>query len=128
MIENGGDTRRATEMHPPGRPAIVRYLIVRRESTGFESPYTYSHSVGELLTVFSSRETARMYLAADGLGDGWYVREYAGGELVSLLFAIQDGVRGILLDPSPGYRLDERQVLWSLVDQDGFMEFLLNGG
>jgi hypothetical protein len=127
LIDNGRETRRATEVHPPGRPAIVRHLIVRREGTGFESPYSFSHSGGEMLTVFSTREAARMYLGSDGFGDEWYVREYAGGELVSLLFALHDRLRGVLLDPPPGYRLDEQQVMWSLVDRDGFIEFLIGG-
>ena len=127
MTKDSGVQGREGTKASPGRPALVRHLIVRREITGFESPYTFSHSGGELLTVFSSREAARRYLAADDLDDGWYVREYAGGELVSLLFVLHEELRGILLDPSPGGRLEEQQFLWSLVDRDGFIEYLIGG-
>lgn len=127
MSEDGGDTLRATEVSAPRRAALVHHLIVCREPTGSEVPHTFPHSGEEVLAVFSSGEAARRFLCSRALDEGWYVREYSAGELVSLLFAHHERLGGILVDPLPGRHLADHEDLWSPMSRDGFIEFLISG-
>jgi hypothetical protein len=77
----------------------------------------------EVLSVFSSEEAAREFLSLSPLVEGWCVRGFFGGELVSMLFAFHKGKNGILLDPPPGVLAGERTV--SLVRRDAFVSSLL---
>jgi hypothetical protein len=77
------------------------YLIVGHGSKGLELPRIFLESEEETLPVFSSEEAAREVLSQSSLGEGWHVREFSGGELVSVLFAFHTGMKGVLLDPHP---------------------------
>jgi hypothetical protein len=130
LNENGGGVRREaslTSLPPPGSPAPVHYLITHQEVTGSEVPHTFRYSGGEVLAVFSFREAARRFLISRHLSDGWHVREYSSGELVSLLFAHHERLGGILRDPLPGRHLADHEDLWSPMSRDGFIEFLISG-
>lgn len=102
-------------------------MIVWREPMGTEVPHTFPHSGKDVLAVFSSEEVARRFLRSRALAEGWYVREYSSGELVSLLFAHHERLSGILLDPLPGRHLADREALWSPMSRDSFIEFLISG-
>jgi hypothetical protein len=99
------------------------YLIVGHGSKGLELPHFFSESDEEVLPVFSSEEAAREFLSLSPLGEGWYVRGFSGGELVSMLFAFHTGMEGVLLDPPSGVLSGERMV--SLVGRDAFVSSLL---
>ncbi len=115
-------------MRPSGRPALVHYLIARREALGSVVPHTLFHSGKELLPVFCSGEAARRFSASRALDDdGWYVRVYSCGELVSLLCALHHKLGGILLDPLPEHCLADVDVLGSSVSREGFVELLISG-
>jgi hypothetical protein len=75
------------------------------------------------LPVFSSEEAAKEFLSLTSLGEGWYVRGFSGGELVSVLFAFYAEVKGILLDPPPGALSGE--VAMCLVGRGAFVSSLL---
>jgi hypothetical protein len=105
----------------------VHYLISHREVTGSEVPHTFFYSGEKVLAVFSFREAARRFLTSHQLMDGWHVREYSSGELVSVLFAHHERLRGILLDPLPGRQLADQEGLCPPVNRDGFIEFLIHG-
>ncbi len=109
---------------PSGRSSFVRYLIVRREPTGFELPHTFFHLGKEVLPVFSSAEAARRFLASLALGDRWHVREFSAGELVSLLFILHERVVWVLPNPPLG-RLLAEDALSQLTSRDRFVEFLI---
>jgi hypothetical protein len=108
-----------SEEHPP----VQRYLIVGDGSKGLELPHIFSDSGEEVLPVFCSEEAAREFLSMSSLCEGWYVRVFSGGELVSVLFAFHAGVKGILLDPHP--RAFSEDVAVSLVGWDAFVSSLL---
>jgi hypothetical protein len=105
---------------------LQRYLIVGHGSRGLELPHIVSDSGEEVLPVFSSEEAAQEFLSLSSLGKGWYVREFSGGELVSVLFAFHAGMKGILLDPQPGALSGD--VMVSLVGRDAFVSSLLETG
>lgn len=52
-----------------------------------------------VLPVFSSEEAAERFLASRVSGDGWRVRAFSGGEVISLLFAFGESIRWVLPDP-----------------------------
>ena len=88
------------------RGLLEHYLIVGHGSKGLELPHIFSDpSSGEeeeILPVFSTEEGAREFLRRSSLGEeGWYVRGFSGGELVSVLFAFHATMKGVLLDPQP---------------------------
>src|ERR687890_2281656 len=88
--------------HPSRRSGLVHYVIARRETTGFELPHTFFHMGKEVLPVFTSAEAARRFLASLALGDRWRVREFSGGELVSVLFIHHERVAWVLPNPPLG--------------------------
>jgi hypothetical protein len=45
-----------------------------------------------VLPVFCAREPARRFIDSRDLGEGWYVRGFSVGELISLLFALHERV------------------------------------
>jgi hypothetical protein len=106
------------------RTLLQRYLIVGYDSKGLELPHFFLDSGEEVLPVFSSEEAAQDFLSLSPLGEGWYVRGFSGGELVSTLFAFHAGVKDILLDPLPGYFL-AKDALTSLVSRERFIESLI---
>ena len=57
--------------------------------------------LGRTLPVFSFPEEAEMYLALDGLGGEWHVREGVAGDLSPHLFGTRAGVESVVLDPLP---------------------------
>jgi hypothetical protein len=102
---------------------IQHYLIVGYDSKGLELPYILSDSGEEVLPVFSSEEAAQEFLSFFSLGEGWYVRGFSGGELVSVIFAFYAGMKGVLLDPRPAALAGDAMV--SLVRRDSFVSSLL---
>ena len=58
--------------------------------------------LGRTLPVFSFPEEAEMYLALDGLGGEWHVREGVADDFSPHLFGPRAGVESVLLDPLPG--------------------------
>jgi hypothetical protein len=108
-----------SEEHTP----VQHYLIVGHSSKGLELPHIFSASGEEVLPVFSSEEGAREFLSLSSLGKGWYVRDFSGGELVSVIFAFHTNVKGVLLDPLPGVLSGD--VMVSLVGLTAFMSSVL---
>jgi hypothetical protein len=123
---SSGEGRRSGEASwlPSGRSGLVHYVIARRETTGFEVPHTFFHLGKEVLPVFSSAEAARRFLASLALGDRWHVREFSGGELVSVLFILHERVAWVLPNPPPGRLLAEDE-LSHLTSRDRFVEVLI---
>lgn len=105
-------------------PTPVHYLIARREATGFEMPHTFFRCGEGVLPVFCSREAAKRFLASRGLGEGWYVRGFSVGELISLLFALHEMVAWISFSPLPGHLLME-DALSHVTSRDSFIESLI---
>ena len=105
---------------------LVHYLIARREIKGLEVPHVLLGCGEEVLPVFSSAEAARNCLSSQVLGEGWYVRPFSTGELVSLLFGLYGRVGRVLPNPLPGALAGERAPS-SLVSRDRFIEFLIGG-
>jgi hypothetical protein len=99
------------------------YLIIGYRTKGLELPHFFSESGEAVLPVFSSEEAAQEHLSLSSLGEGWYVRGFSCGELVSVIFAFHAGMNGILLNPHPGALVGERMV--SLVGRDAFVRSLL---
>jgi hypothetical protein len=108
----------------PEHPSFVHYLIARREATGFEAPHICFRCGEGVLPVFCSREAARRFLASRALGEGWYVRGFSVGELISLLFALHERVAWVMFSPLPGHLLIE-DALSHLMSRDSFIESLL---
>ena len=122
-MEKGEDRGEASWL-PSGRSGLVHYVIARRETTGFEVPHTFFHLGKEVLPVFSSSEAARGFLESLALGDRWHVREFSGGELVSILFILHERVAWVLPNPPLGRLLAEDE-LSQLTSRNSFMEFLI---
>ncbi len=76
--------------------------------------------------MFSSAEAARRFLYSQVLGEGWYVRQFSTGELVSLLFGLYGRVGRVLPNPVPT-ALSSEDALASLVSRDRFIESLIEG-
>ena len=104
----------------------MHYLIARRETKGIEVPHVLMGGGEEVLPVFSSAEAASRFLSSQVRGDGWYVRQFSNGELVSLLFGLYGRVARVLHNPLPG-TLSAEDALSSLVSRDRFIESLIGG-
>jgi hypothetical protein len=104
--------------------SVQHYLIVRHGSKGLELPDILSDSGEAIWPVFSSEEAAREFLSLSSLGKGWYVRDFSGGELVSVIFAFHAGMEGVLLDPHPGVLSGDPAV--PHVGRNAFMSSLLD--
>jgi len=89
-----------------------------------ELPHILSDSGEEILPVFSSVKAAQEFLYLSSLRKGWYVREFSGGELVSMLFAFHARAKGILLDPQPGTLSGDVAV--PVVGRNAFVSSLLD--
>lgn len=124
LTENGTGSSRGAASPPPRHPSLVHYLIVTRESTGFESPYTCFRRGKGMLPVFCARGAARRFIASRALGEGWYVRGFSVGELISLLFALHEKVEWVLFSPLPGPLLIE-DALSHRTSRDTFIASLL---
>jgi hypothetical protein len=107
-----------------GPPVLVHYLITRRETKGLEVPHVLMGCGEEVLPVFSSAEAARRFLSSQVRGEGWYVRQFSTGELVSLLFGLYGRVGRVLPNPLPGALSGEDT---SPVNRDRFIESLIGG-
>ena len=103
---------------------VRHYLIVGHSKKGLELPHIFLASGEEVLPVFSSEEAARGFLSLSSLGKGWYVRDFSGGELVSVIFAFHTGMKGILLDPQPAAL--SGNVMVSQVGRHAFVSSLLD--
>ncbi len=99
------------------------YLIVGYGSKGVELPHLLSGSGEEILPVFSTKSAAQDFLSSSPLGEGWYVRGFSGGELVSMLFAFHARVKGVSLDPQPGALSGD--VALPVVGRNAFVSSLL---
>jgi hypothetical protein len=99
------------------------YLIAGYGSKGVELPHILSDSGEEILPVFSTKTAAQEFLSSSPLGEGWYVRGFSGGELVSMLFAFRARMKGVALDPQPE-ALSEHVTL-SVVGRNAFVSSLL---
>ncbi len=109
---------------PPAYQSLAHYLIVRREPTGFEAPHTFFRCGERVLPVFCAREAARRFIDSSALGEGWYVRGFSVGELISLLFALHERVAWVLFSPLPGHLLIE-DALSHLTSRDNFIASLI---
>ena len=124
MTESRGTRSRGHEVWFSEEHVLLQhYLIVGRGSKGLELPHLCSDFGGEVLPVFSSEEAAREFLSLSSLGKEWYVREFSGGELVSVLFAFHKEMKGVLLDPQPGALSGD--VMVSRVRWDAFASSLV---
>jgi hypothetical protein len=99
------------------------YLIVGYGSKGVELPHLLSESGEEILPVFSSKTAAQEFLSSSPLGEGWDIRGFSGGELVSMLFAFHARMKGVALDPQPATLSEE--VALSVVGRNAFVSSLL---
>jgi hypothetical protein len=124
LIEEGKGAGEEASWPSCGLPACVHYLITRREVTGFEAPYTFFRCGEGVLPLFCSREAARSFLASRALGEGWHVRVFSVGELISLLFAFHERVAWVSFSPLPGHQLIE-DALSHLTSRDSFIESLV---
>jgi hypothetical protein len=102
----------------------VHYLVVRRELTGFEAPHTFFRCGERVLPVFCAREAARRFIDSRALGEGWYVRGFSVGELISLLFALHERVAWVLFSPLPRHLLID-DALSHLTSRDNFVASLI---
>lgn len=100
----------------------MHYLIARRETKGIEVPHVLMGGGEEVLPVFSSAEAASRFLISHVRGEGWYVRQFSTGELVSLLFGLYGRIRLILPNPLPGTFSEGTS---SPVSRDRFIESLI---
>ena len=124
MIESRGTEPHGHAVWFSGEHTPVQhYLIVGHSKKGLELPHIFLASGEEVLPVFSSEEAAREFLSLSSLGRGWYVRDFSGGELVSVIFAFHTGMRGILLDPQPAAL--SGNVMVSQVGRHAFVSSLL---
>jgi len=113
---------------PSDGQGFAHYLITRREPSGFEAPHAFFRNGEGVVAVFCSEGAARRYLASLAPEDGWHVRVFSAGELISLLFALHERVAWVLPDPlpnpSPG-RLPPRDRRSCPVRRDDFIGSLL---
>jgi hypothetical protein len=123
LIEYDGGVRGEAATLFAERHALVHYLIVRRQPTGFEAPHTYLHCGERVLPVFCVREEAGTFIASRDLGEGWHVRGYSVGELISLLFALHKRVAWVSFSPLPGHLLTE-DALSHVTSRKDFVESL----
>ena len=124
MTENEGGERWEVTPPLPTYESLVHYLIVRREPTGFEVPHTFFRCGEGVLPVFCAREAARRFIDSAALGEGWYVRGFSVGEMISLLFALRERVAWVLFSPLPGHLLIE-DALSHQTSRDNFIASLI---
>jgi hypothetical protein len=124
LTENEGGERKEITSPLPTYESLVHYLIVRREPTGFEVPHTFFRLGEGVLPVFCAREAARRYIDSGALGEGWYVRGFSVGEMISLLFALRERVAWVLFSPLPGHLLIE-DALSHQTSRDNFIASLI---
>jgi hypothetical protein len=124
LTENDGGKRREVESPTPVYPSLVNYLIVRREPTGFVAPHTFFRYGEKVMPVFCAREAARRFIDTRDFGEGWYVRGFSVGELISLLFALHERVAWISFSPLLGHLLIE-DALSHLTSRDNFIASLI---
>ena len=124
MTENEGGERWEVTPPLPTYESLVHYLIVRREPTGFEVPHTFFRCGEGVLPVFCAREAARRFIDSAALGEGWYVRGFSVGEMISLLFALRERVAWVLFSPLPGHLLIE-DALSHQTSRDDFIASLI---
>ena len=124
MTENEGGERWEVTPPLPTYESLVHYLIVRREPTGFEVPHTFFRCGEGVLPVFCAREAARRFIDSAALGEGWYVRGFSVGEMISLLFALRERVAWVLFSPLPGHLLIE-DALSHQTSRDNFLASLI---
>ena len=124
MTEDDGGARGEPASLLAERHTLVHYLIVRRQPTGFETPHTFVLYGERVLPVFCVREEAGRFLASRDLGEGWHVRGYYVGELVSLLFALHERVAWVSFSPLPGHMLIE-DALSHVKSREDFIEALI---
>jgi hypothetical protein len=124
LTEDEGGARGEADSVPAGRQALMHYLIVRREPTGFEAPHTFFRCGERVLPVFCAREAARRFIASRAPGEGWYARGFSAGELISLLFALHESVAWVMSSPLPGHLLIE-DALSRLMSRDDFIASLI---
>jgi hypothetical protein len=82
-----------------GSASVLRYLIVRSESTRVDALTLLG---GEVLPVFETEGATLAFLRSGGLTGGWRVRETTPGELISLLVGHLPHVGLVVLEPTPG--------------------------
>ena len=124
MTENEGGERWEVTPPLPTYESLVHYLIVRREPTGFEVPHTFFRCGEGVLPVFCARDAARRFIDSAALGEGWYVRGFSVGEMISLLFALRERVAWVLFSPLPGHLLIE-DALSHQTSRDNFIASLI---
>ena len=124
MTEDDGGAREEAASLPEGRQALVHYLIVRREPTGFEAPHTFLRCGERVLPVFCAREAARRFIATRAPDEGWYAKGFSVGELISPLFALHESIAWVLSSPLPGHMLIE-DALSRLMSRDDFIASLI---
>lgn len=76
----------------------VHYLIVRRGVGGVE-PFRLAKRE-DVAPVFSSRGSAERFLASRVIGEGWRVRGFSDGEVISLLFAFGESIKWMAPNPT----------------------------
>ena len=74
--------------------------------------------------MFCAREAAKRFIDIRALGEGWYVRGFSVGELISLLFALHERVAWVLFSPLPGHLLVE-DALSRVTSRDDFIASLI---
>ncbi len=74
--------------------------------------------------MFCAREAAGRFIASQALAEGWYVRGFSVGELISLLFALHERVAWVLFSPLPGHLLIE-DAFFHLTSRDDFIASLI---
>ena len=104
-----------------------RYLIVRHGYKGLELPHLFLNSGEEVLSVFSSKEVASRFLSSVVFGEGWYVREFSAGELVSVLYSLCAEIKRVLFNPLPEALVGDEGLASFLVDRDRFIGSLIEG-
>lgn len=80
--------------------------------------------LGRSLPVFSFREEAELFLALDGLGDGWAVRQGGTGDFLPLLLGPGANLANIVLDPLPAMLRESVAGLIS-ISPDRFLDRFL---
>jgi hypothetical protein len=124
LTENDGGKRREVASPTPVYQALVHYLIVRRELTGFVAPHTFFRYGERVMPVFCAREAARRFIASRAPDEGWYAKGFSVGELISLLFALHESVAWVVSSPLPGHMLIE-DALSRLMSRDDFIASLI---
>jgi hypothetical protein len=124
LTENDRGERREATSSPPTYQSLVHYLIVRRQPTGFEVPHTFFRCGDGVLPVFCAREAARRFIDSGAFEEGWYIRGFSVGELISLLFALRERVAWVSFSPLPGHLLIE-DALSHQTSRDNFIASLI---